>query len=75
MILSGSPRNRENSDLLCDEFMRGALDSGNGVEKIRVAEKKGLRRVSTSVIAPKTATGRTARDFPPTRQTVILLIG
>ena len=40
MILSGSPRNRGNSDLLCDEFMRGALDSGSGVEKIRVAEKR-----------------------------------
>lgn len=74
MILSGSPHNIGNSDLLCDEFMRGALDSGSGVEKIRVAEKKGLRRVSAAVIAPKTATGRTARGFPPTRQTVILLI-
>lgn len=40
LILSGSPRNRGNSDLLCDEFMRGALDSGSGVEKIRVAEKR-----------------------------------
>ena len=40
LILSGSPRNGGNSDLLCDEFMRGALESGNQVEKIRVAEKK-----------------------------------
>ena len=40
LILSGSPRKGGNSDLLCDEFMRGALDSGNTVEKIRVAEKK-----------------------------------
>lgn len=30
LILSGSPHNRGNSDLLCDEFMRGALDSGSG---------------------------------------------
>lgn len=30
-----------NSDLLCDEFMRGAKESGNDVEKIRVASKKG----------------------------------
>ena len=29
LILSGSPRNGGNSDLLCDEFMRGALESGN----------------------------------------------
>lgn len=40
LILSGSPRKGGNSDLLCDEFMRGAEESGNIVEKIRVAEKK-----------------------------------
>ena len=40
LILSGSPRKGGNSDLLCDEFMKGALESGNEVEKIRVAEKK-----------------------------------
>ena len=40
LILSGSPRKGGNSDLLCDEFMRGAIESGNEVEKIRVAEKK-----------------------------------
>lgn len=39
LILSGSPRKGGNSDLLCDEFMRGAQESGNEVEKIRVAEK------------------------------------
>ena len=40
LILSGSPRKGGNSDLLCDEFLRGAEESGNQVEKIRVAEKK-----------------------------------
>ncbi len=40
LILSGSPRKGGNSDLLCDEFLRGALESGNDAEKIRVAEKK-----------------------------------
>lgn len=40
LILSGSPRKGGNSDILCDEFMKGALESGNNVEKIRVAEKK-----------------------------------
>lgn len=39
LILSGSPRKNGNSDLLCEEFMRGAIDGGNRVEKIRVAEK------------------------------------
>lgn len=40
LILSGSPRKGGNSDLLCDEFARGAKESGNQVEKVRVAEKK-----------------------------------
>ena len=40
LILSGSPRRGGNSDLLCDEFLRGALEAGNEVEKIRVSEKK-----------------------------------
>lgn len=40
LILSGSPRKGGNSDILCDEFMRGAQASGNEVEKIRVAAKK-----------------------------------
>lgn len=39
LILSGSPRKGGNSDILCDAFMKGALESGNAVEKIRVAEK------------------------------------
>ena len=39
LILSGSPRKSGNSDILCDEFMRGAAESGHSVEKIRVAEK------------------------------------
>ncbi len=39
LILSASPRKRGNSDLLCDEFMRGARDSGHEVEKIRLPEK------------------------------------
>ena len=40
LILSGSPRKGGNSDLLCDEFLRGAIEAGCEVEKIRVAEKK-----------------------------------
>lgn len=39
LILSGSPRRDGNSDMLCDEFMRGAMEMGHTVEKIRVAEK------------------------------------
>ena len=40
LILSGSPRKGGNSDLLCDEFLRGALDAGNQAEKIFLRSKK-----------------------------------
>jgi len=40
LILSGSPRRKGNSDLLCDEFARGAMESGNSVEKIILGTKK-----------------------------------
>lgn len=40
LILSGSPRKGGNSDLLCDEFMKGAQESGNQVEKIFLRSKK-----------------------------------
>lgn len=40
LVLSGSPRKGGNSDLLCDEFVRGAMEAGHEVEKIRVQEKK-----------------------------------
>lgn len=39
LILSGSPRKGGNSDLLCDEFSKGAQEAGHRVEKICVAEK------------------------------------
>lgn len=39
LILSGSPRKNGNSDLLCNEFMKGALEAGHEVEKIRIQEK------------------------------------
>ena len=40
LILSGSPRKDGNSDLLCDEFLRGAQESGNQVEKVFLRSKK-----------------------------------
>lgn len=40
LILSGSPRKNGNSDLLCNEFMKGAAEAGHDVEKIRVQEKE-----------------------------------
>lgn len=38
LILSGSPRKGGNSDLLCDEFAKGAEKAGHSVEKLRIAE-------------------------------------
>lgn len=40
LILSGSPRKDGNSDILCNEFMKGAQESGNEVGKIRISTKK-----------------------------------
>lgn len=40
LILSGSPRKDGNSDILCNEFARGAAEAGHAVETVRVAEKK-----------------------------------
>lgn len=40
LIISASPRKGGNSDLLCDEFMRGAQEAGHDVEKIRLSEKE-----------------------------------
>ena len=44
LILSASPRKGGNSDLLCDQFARGAEEAGHKVEKIRVQEKKIAQR-------------------------------
>lgn len=39
LVLSASFRKHGNSDLLCDEFIKGALEAGNNVEKIYVNDK------------------------------------
>lgn len=36
--ISSSPRLHGNSDLLCDQFLKGAAEAGHTVEKIRLAE-------------------------------------
>lgn len=40
LILSGSFRKHGNSDLLCDEFARGAVEAGHDVEKIFINDKQ-----------------------------------
>lgn len=39
LIISSSPRRGGNSDLLCDEFAKGAENAGHTVEKIALREK------------------------------------
>jgi multimeric flavodoxin WrbA len=40
LILSASPRKGGNSDLLCDQFLRGAKEAGNQAEKIFLRDRK-----------------------------------
>lgn len=40
LLISGSPRKGGNSDVLCDQFLKGATESGHEAEKIRLAEKR-----------------------------------
>ena len=40
LIVSASPRKGGNSDLLCDQFMRGAKEAGNQTEKIFLRDKR-----------------------------------
>jgi multimeric flavodoxin WrbA len=40
LILSASPRKGGNSDLLCDQFLRGTKEAGNQAEKIFLRDKK-----------------------------------
>lgn len=39
LIISASPRKHGNSDLLCDQFEKGAKESGHAVERVFLAEK------------------------------------
>ncbi|MBR6862339.1 MAG: flavodoxin family protein [Acidaminococcaceae bacterium] len=40
LILSASPRKGGNSDLLCDQFSKGAVEAGHPVEKISLYNQK-----------------------------------
>lgn len=40
LVLSASPRKAGNSDLLCDQFALGAVESGNQVEKVFLGDKR-----------------------------------
>lgn len=40
LVISASPRREGNSDMLCDEFIRGAREAGNEVDKVFLQDKK-----------------------------------
>ena len=40
LIISASPRLKGNSDLLCDQFLKGAQEAGHQAEKINLQGKK-----------------------------------
>jgi len=40
LVISTSPRKGGNSEILADEFMRGATDAGNNTEKVVLYDKK-----------------------------------
>ena len=39
IVLSSSPRKAGNSDLLCDQFLKGAGEAGHRTEKITLRER------------------------------------
>ena len=60
LILSGSPRKGGNSDILCDEFARGATEAGHEVEKSVSRKKRSATAVpATLAVAQVCALSRT----------------
>ena len=40
LVLSGSPKKNGNSSILCDQFIKGAEEAGNTVEKLYIKDKE-----------------------------------
>lgn len=40
LAISASPRKGGNSEILCDQFLKGAAENGNEVKKINLGEMK-----------------------------------
>lgn len=40
LVIAGSPRKGGNSDILCDQFIKGCEEAGNTAEKIYLRDKK-----------------------------------
>ena len=50
LVLSSSPRKGGNSDILCDEFVRGAKDAGCDVTKIFLKDKTANKKYSKRIV-------------------------
>ena len=77
LILASSPRKGGNTDLLCDEFAKGAKEAGNKVTKIRIADKKigyctgcyACQKTHKCVIKDDAATIlKKMQEYPPGRR-------
>lgn len=40
LVINSSPRNNGNSDVLCDQFLKGAKEAGHEAEKIQIGRAK-----------------------------------
>lgn len=63
LILSGSPRKNGNSDILCEQFKKGAEEAGNTVEKVYVHQLK----IGSCPVIPRSVT-KTCGLLPPRQQ-------
>ena len=63
LIISASPRRGGNTDMLCDEFMRGAVEAGAKVEKLFLDDYNidHFREIDTH-LQPDSVAKATARD-------------
>ena len=69
LAISANPRKGGNSEVRCDEFLKGAVKSGQQVQKIRLAEKKispcvaCYGRMKSHVCVRKDAMGKVLTAF------------
>lgn len=63
LILSSSPRRGGNSDLLCDQFMKGAKESSHQVEKINLNDMK-INFMTNSDYKDRSGMNNSADDVP-----------
>ena len=53
LVLCSSPRVQGNTEILANEFIKGAVEAGNQVEYVRLADKKiGLSVERVTAVLP-----------------------